>query len=83
MGGAVFLTAGGVDAELIEEAMVDFGMPMGPATLSDLTVIDQLPWERTFERRLGARYKFTRSRRWSTGPDATDEDRGRLFRLQR
>ncbi len=58
MGGAVFLTANGVDGAFIEEAMVDFGMPMGPATLSDLTGIDiNYHVNRTFEKRLGARYK--------------------------
>jgi 3-hydroxyacyl-CoA dehydrogenase/enoyl-CoA hydratase/carnithine racemase len=59
MGGAVFLTADGVDAELIEEAMVDFGMPMGPATLFDLTGIDiSYHVGKTFEKRLGERYKI-------------------------
>ncbi|MEW6666410.1 MAG: 3-hydroxyacyl-CoA dehydrogenase NAD-binding domain-containing protein [Thermodesulfobacteriota bacterium] len=58
MGGAVFLTADGVDGALIEEAMVDFGMPMGPATLSDLTGIDiNYHVNKTFEKRLGERYK--------------------------
>ena len=57
-GGAVFLTADGVDGAFIEEAMVDFGMPMGPATLSDLTGIDiNYHVNRTFEKRLGERYK--------------------------
>jgi 3-hydroxyacyl-CoA dehydrogenase/enoyl-CoA hydratase/carnithine racemase len=58
MGGAVFLTADGVDGALIEEAMVEFGMPMGPATLADLTGIDiNYHVNRTFEKRLGERYK--------------------------
>jgi 3-hydroxyacyl-CoA dehydrogenase/enoyl-CoA hydratase/carnithine racemase len=58
MGGAVFLTADGVDGAFIEEAMVDFGMPMGPATLSDLTGIDiNYRVNKTFEKRLGDRYK--------------------------
>jgi 3-hydroxyacyl-CoA dehydrogenase/enoyl-CoA hydratase/carnithine racemase len=57
-GGAVFLTADGVDGALIEEAMIDFGMPMGPATLSDLTGIDiNYHVNKTFEKRLGERYK--------------------------
>jgi 3-hydroxyacyl-CoA dehydrogenase/enoyl-CoA hydratase/carnithine racemase len=56
-GGAVFLTADGVDGALIEEALVDFGMPMGPATLSDLTGIDiNYHVNRTFEKRLGERW---------------------------
>ena len=58
MGGAVFLTADGVDGALIESAMVDFGMPMGPATLADLTGIDiNYHVGKTFEKRLGERYK--------------------------
>jgi 3-hydroxyacyl-CoA dehydrogenase/enoyl-CoA hydratase/carnithine racemase len=58
MGGAVFLTADGVDGALIEEAMVDFGMPMGPAALADLTGIDiNYHVNKTFEKRLGQRYK--------------------------
>lgn len=58
MGGAVFLTADGVDGAFTEEAMIDFGMPMGPATLSDLTGIDiNYHVNRTFEKRLGERYK--------------------------
>lgn len=58
MGGAVYLTADGVDGALIEKAMTDFGMPMGPATLADLTGIDiNYHVNKTFERRLGERYK--------------------------
>jgi len=58
MGGAVYLTADGVDGAVIEEAMVDFGMPMGPAALADLTGIDiNYHVNRTFEKRLGERYK--------------------------
>ncbi len=58
MGGAVYLMANGVDSTLIEEAMTDFGMPMGPATLSDLTGMDiNYHVSKTFERRLGERYK--------------------------
>jgi len=58
LGGAIFLTAGGVDGAAIEKAIVDFGMPMGPATLSDLTGIDiNYHVNRTFEKRLGERYK--------------------------
>lgn len=57
-GGAVFLSADGVDGAVIEEAMLDFGMPMGPATLADLTGIDiNYHVNRTFEKRLGDRYK--------------------------
>ncbi len=58
MGGAVFLTADGVDGAFIEEAMIDFGMPMGPATLADLTGIDiNYHVNRTFEKRLGERWR--------------------------
>jgi len=58
LGGAIFLTADGVDGAAIEKAIVDFGMPMGPATLSDLTGIDiNYHVNRTFEKRLGERYK--------------------------
>lgn len=58
MGGSVFLAADGVDGRIIEEAMVDFGMPMGPATLADLTGIDiNYHVNKTFEQRLGARYQ--------------------------
>ena len=58
MGGAVYLTADGVDGALVEQAMTDFGMPMGPATLADLTGIDiGYHVNKNFERRLGDRYK--------------------------
>jgi len=58
LGGAVYLTADGVDGAAIEAAMLDFGMPMGPATLADLTGIDiGYHVNKTFEKRLGDRYK--------------------------
>ena len=58
MGGFVFLLADGVDSKIIEEAMLEFGMPMGPATLSDLTGIDiGYHVAKTFEQKLGERYK--------------------------
>jgi 3-hydroxyacyl-CoA dehydrogenase/enoyl-CoA hydratase/carnithine racemase len=57
-GGATFLSADGVDGAVIEKAMIEFGMPMGPATLSDLTGIDiNYHVNKTFEKRLGERYK--------------------------
>ncbi len=57
-GGAVHLSADGVDGAVMEAAMLDFGMPMGPATLADLTGIDiNYHVGKTFERRLGERYK--------------------------
>jgi 3-hydroxyacyl-CoA dehydrogenase/1,4-dihydroxy-2-naphthoyl-CoA synthase len=58
LGGAVFLSADGVDGGAIEMSMLDFGMPMGPATLADLTGIDiNYHVNKTFEKRLGDRYK--------------------------
>jgi len=58
-GGAVFLSSDGVGGAAIEEAMLDFGMPMGPATLADLTGIDiNYHVGKTFEQRLGERYKI-------------------------
>jgi len=58
LGGAVYLSADGVDGAAVEAAMLDFGMPMGPATLSDLTGIDiGYHVGKTFEKRLGERYK--------------------------
>jgi 3-hydroxyacyl-CoA dehydrogenase/enoyl-CoA hydratase/carnithine racemase len=57
LGGAVYLSADGVDGAAIETAMLDFGMPMGPATLADLTGIDiGYHVNKTFEKRLGERY---------------------------
>ena len=58
MGGAVYLSAAGVDGAAIETAMTDFGMPMGPATLADLTGIDiNYHVNKTFAKRLGDRYQ--------------------------
>jgi 3-hydroxyacyl-CoA dehydrogenase/enoyl-CoA hydratase/carnithine racemase len=58
MGAAVYLNADGVDGAAIESAMTDFGMPMGPATLADLTGIDiNYHVNKNFEKRLGQRYK--------------------------
>ncbi|MBI4799723.1 MAG: enoyl-CoA hydratase/isomerase family protein [Desulfarculus sp.] len=58
MGGSAFLLADGVDGMAIEKAMTDFGLPMGPATLADLTGIDiNYHVGNTFARRLGERYK--------------------------
>jgi 3-hydroxyacyl-CoA dehydrogenase len=58
MGGAVYLSADGVDGAAIESAMTDYGMPMGPATLADLTGIDiNYHVNKNFEKRLGQRYK--------------------------
>ncbi|MBW1951045.1 MAG: 3-hydroxyacyl-CoA dehydrogenase, partial [Deltaproteobacteria bacterium] len=58
-GAAVYLTADGVDGQVIEEAMMEFGMPMGPAALADLTGIDiGYHVGKTYEKRLGERYKM-------------------------
>jgi 3-hydroxyacyl-CoA dehydrogenase/enoyl-CoA hydratase/carnithine racemase len=57
MGGGVFLTADGVPGTSIEPAMLNFGMPMGPASLADLTGIDiGYHVGKTFEKKLGERY---------------------------
>ena len=40
MGEFTFMVAEGVDPAKVEEAMLDFGLPMGPATLADLTGMD-------------------------------------------
>jgi len=59
IGGAVYLIADGVDGNQIEKAMKDFGMPMGPAELTDLTGIDiNYHVNKTFEERLGDRYRM-------------------------
>ena len=58
-GGSVYLVADGVDGNQIEKAMKEFGMPMGPAELADLTGIDiNYHVNKTFERKLGERYKI-------------------------
>jgi 3-hydroxyacyl-CoA dehydrogenase/enoyl-CoA hydratase/carnithine racemase len=58
-GGAVYLTADGVDGAAVEGAITDFGMPMGPANLADLTGIDiGYHVGKTYEKRLGERYKM-------------------------
>lgn len=58
-GGAVYLTADGVEGAAVEEAITDFGMPMGPAALADLTGIDiGYHVAKTYEKRLGERYKM-------------------------
>ncbi|MFH1033993.1 MAG: 3-hydroxyacyl-CoA dehydrogenase NAD-binding domain-containing protein [Pseudomonadota bacterium] len=58
MAGSAFLLADGVSGEAIEQAMLAFGLPMGPAALSDLTGIDiNYHVAVTFARRLGKRYE--------------------------
>jgi 3-hydroxyacyl-CoA dehydrogenase/enoyl-CoA hydratase/carnithine racemase len=58
IGESTFLVGEGVDSTLIEEAILDFGMPMGPATLSDLTGIDiGYHVVKNFEKSFGDRWK--------------------------
>lgn len=58
MASAVFLIADGVDWTVIEDAITDFGMPMGPAALTDLVGVDiDYHVGKGYERRLGERYK--------------------------
>jgi 3-hydroxyacyl-CoA dehydrogenase/enoyl-CoA hydratase/carnithine racemase len=58
MSGSIYLIADGVDGAVVESAMTDFGMPMGPAALSDLTGIDiNYHVNKTFEKRLGDRWQ--------------------------
>jgi 3-hydroxyacyl-CoA dehydrogenase len=60
MGESTFMVGEGVDAVPIEEAVLDFGMPMGPATLSDLTGIDiGYHVGRNFEKSFGERWKMS------------------------
>jgi 3-hydroxyacyl-CoA dehydrogenase/1,4-dihydroxy-2-naphthoyl-CoA synthase len=57
MGSSIFLLADGVDGAAVEAALVGFGMPMGPAALSDLTGIDiNYHVNRTFAQHLGERW---------------------------
>jgi 3-hydroxyacyl-CoA dehydrogenase len=60
MGESTFMVGEGVDGAPIEEAVLDFGMPMGPATLSDLTGIDiGYHVGRNFEKSFGERWKMS------------------------
>lgn len=60
MGESTFMVGEGVDPAKIEEALVEFGMPMGPATLSDLTGIDiGYHVGKNFERSFGERWKMS------------------------
>ena len=59
MGETIFMLAEGVDGTKVEEAVLDFGLPMGPATLSDLTGIDiNYHVGKNFEKSLGERWKM-------------------------
>jgi 3-hydroxyacyl-CoA dehydrogenase/enoyl-CoA hydratase/carnithine racemase len=60
MGESTSLVEEGVDPVRIEEAMLEFGMPMGPATLSDLTGIDiGYHVRKNFEQSFGERWKMS------------------------
>jgi 3-hydroxyacyl-CoA dehydrogenase/enoyl-CoA hydratase/carnithine racemase len=60
MGESTFLVGEGIDPARIEEAMLEFGMPMGPATLSDLTGIDiGYHVGKNFEKFFGERWKMS------------------------
>jgi len=60
MGESTFLVGEGIDPARIEEAMLEFGMPMGPATLSDLTGIDiGYHVGKNFEQSFGNRWKMS------------------------
>ncbi|MFH1034655.1 MAG: 3-hydroxyacyl-CoA dehydrogenase NAD-binding domain-containing protein [Pseudomonadota bacterium] len=56
--GAVYLLADGLEMQAIDRAMVEFGLPMGPFTLEDLTGLD-IGYHvcQTFARVLGQRYQ--------------------------
>ena len=60
LGESTFLIGEGADPSLIEEAILEFGMPMGPATLSDLTGIDiGYHVGKNFEQSFGKRWKMS------------------------
>ncbi|MGA2467872.1 MAG: 3-hydroxyacyl-CoA dehydrogenase NAD-binding domain-containing protein [Thermodesulfobacteriota bacterium] len=60
MGESTFMIGEGVDGAFIEEAVLNFGMPMGPATLSDLTGIDiGYHVGNNFEKSFGDRWKMS------------------------
>jgi 3-hydroxyacyl-CoA dehydrogenase/enoyl-CoA hydratase/carnithine racemase len=59
MGESTFMLAEGVEGAKVEEAMLDFGFPMGPATLSDLTGMDiNYHVVKNFEKAFGERWKM-------------------------
>jgi len=60
MGESGFLVGEGVGPARIEEALLEFGMPMGPAALSDLTGIDiGYHVRKNFEESFGERWKMS------------------------
>ncbi|MBL7178472.1 MAG: enoyl-CoA hydratase/isomerase family protein [Desulfobacteraceae bacterium] len=57
---SAFMVGEGVDFLKIDEAMLDFGMPMGPATLNDFTGIDiGYHVGKNFEKSFGKRWKMS------------------------
>lgn len=60
MGESTFMVGEGVDPFEIEEAILDFGLPMGPATLGDLTGLDiNYHVIKNFEHSLGERWEIS------------------------
>ncbi len=60
MGESTFMVGEGVDPATIEEAVLDFGLPMGPAALADLTGLDiNYHVAKYFERSFGERWKMS------------------------
>ena len=59
-GESSFMLSEGVELAKVEEAVVDFGLPMGPATLNDLTGIDiGYHVGKNFEKSFGERWKMS------------------------
>jgi 3-hydroxyacyl-CoA dehydrogenase/enoyl-CoA hydratase/carnithine racemase len=60
LGESTFMVGEGVEPALIEETILDFGLPMGPATLGDLTGLDiNYHVIKNFERNLGERWAIS------------------------
>jgi 3-hydroxyacyl-CoA dehydrogenase len=60
MGESTFMLSEGISPAKVEEAVIDYGLPMGPATLSDLTGIDiGYHVGKNFERSFGERWKMS------------------------
>ena len=60
MGESTFMLSEGINPAKVEEALIDCGLPMGPATLSDLTGIDiGYHVGKNFERSFGERWKMS------------------------
>jgi len=60
LGESTFMLSEGIDPAKVEEAVIDYGLPMGPATLSDLTGIDiGYHVGKNFEKSFGGRWKMS------------------------